>query len=150
MQIFGEEKGWELLAKIDKNVGQYTKSGSAPSQLVAQGEYAVGISWDQAIYGRVAKGFPIEGIIPTEGTASDLDCVAILKGSKNIEGAKKLIDWLGSKEGQAYIGTFRSKVVRPGVPGMVKMDPKLIKIDVLWAGENQKRIMSKWKKLYKK
>ncbi len=150
MQIFGEDEAWKILDKIDDNVGQYTKSGSAPAQLVAQGEYAVGLSWDQAIYGRVAKGFPIEGIIPTEGTAFDLESVAILKGSKNIEGAKKLIDWLGSKEGQTYIGTFRSKVVRPGVPGLVKMDPNLIKYDGLWAGENQKRIMSKWKKLYKK
>jgi iron(III) transport system substrate-binding protein len=150
MQIFGEEKGWEILGKINKNVAQYTRSGSAPSQLVAQGEYTVGISWDQAIYGRVEKGFPIEGIIPSEGTAFDLESVAILKGSKNLKGAQKLIDWLGSKEGQTFIGTFRSKVTRPGVPGRVKMDPKLIKYDAIWAGENQKRIMSEWKKRFQK
>lgn len=34
MQIYGEEKGWELLEKINKNVSQYTKSGGQPAQLV--------------------------------------------------------------------------------------------------------------------
>lgn len=29
MQIFGEEKGWELLDGSNKNAGQYTKFGSA-------------------------------------------------------------------------------------------------------------------------
>lgn len=145
MQIYGEEKGWDLLKKIGKNVAQYVQSGSAPSQLVAQGEYAIGVSWDQAIYGRIEKGFPIEAIVPEEGTAYDLESVAIFKTCKNMEGARKLVDWLGTKEGQTFIGTFRSKVTRPGIPGRVKVDPNLIKFDAIWAAENQKRIMSEWK-----
>ena len=145
MQIYGEEKGWNLLKNIGKNVAQYVQSGSAPSQMVAQGEYAVGISWDQAIYGRIEKGFPIEAIVPDEGTAFDLESVAIFKTCQNMEGAKRLIDWLGSKEGQTFIGTFRSKVTRPGIPSRVKVDPNLIKYDAIWAAENQKRIMSEWK-----
>ena len=150
MQLFGEKKGWEILEKIDKNVAQYTKSGSRPSQLVAQGEYALGISWDQAIYGRIEKGFPIIGFVPTEGTSFDLESVAILKGCKNLEGAQKLIDWLGTKEGQTFIGTFRSKVTRPGIPGKVSLDPNLMKYDARWSGENKKRIMSEWKKRFRK
>ena len=145
MQIYGEQKGWDILTKIGQNVAQYVQSGSAPSQLVAQGEYAVGISWDQAIYGRIEKGFPIEAIVPEEGTAFDLESVAIFKTCKNMEGAKKLVDWLGSQAGQTFIGTFRSKVTRPGIPGRVKVDPKLIKYDAIWAAENQKRIMNEWK-----
>ena len=145
MQIYGEEKGWDLLKRLGKNVAQYVQSGSAPADLVGRGEYAVGISWDQAIYGRIEKGFPIEAIVPEEGTAFDLESVAIFKTCKNMEGAKKLVDWLGTKEGQTFIGTFRSKVTRPGIPSRVKVDPKLIKFDAIWAAENQKRIMSEWK-----
>ena len=145
MQIYGEEKGWDLLKRLGKNVAQYVQSGSAPADLVGRGEYAVGISWDQAIYGRIEKGFPIEAIVPEEGTAFDLESVAIFKTCKNMEGAKKLVDWLGTKEGQTFIGTFRSKVTRPGIPGRVKVDPKLIKYDAIWAAENQKRIMNEWK-----
>ena len=150
MQIFGEEKGWELLEGMNKNAGQYTKSGSAPAKLVANGEYALGISWDHAIYSRVEEGFPIEGIIPSEGTAYDLDSVAILKGCKNLEAAKKLIDWIASKEAMELVGQTRSKVTLPGVSGKVKFMPKLIKYNAVWAGENKKRIMTTWKEKFQK
>jgi len=150
MQIFGEEKGWELLEGLNKNAGQYTKSGSAPAKLVANGEYAVGISWDHAIYSRVAEGFPIEGIIPSEGTAYDLDSVAILKGCKNLEAAKKLMDWIGTEEAMKLFGQSRSKVTRPGVTAKVQLSPKLIKYNAVWAGENKNRIMSTWKERFEK
>lgn len=150
MQIFGEEKGWELLAGMNKNAAQYTKSGSAPAKLVASGEYAVGVSWDHAVFSRVEKGFPIEGIIPSEGTAYDLDSVAILKGCRNMDAAKKLIDWLATKEAMELVGETRSKVTRPGVVGKVKLEPKLIKYNAVWAGENKNRIMSTWKEKFQK
>lgn len=150
MQIFGEEKAWKLLDGMNKNAGQYTKSGSAPAKLVANGEYAVGVSWDHAIYSRVDKGFPIEGIIPSEGTAYDLDSVAILKGCKNLKAAKKLLDWIGTKEAMELVGQTRSKVTRPGVKGTVSMEPKLIKYNAVWAGENKNRIMSTWKEKFQK
>jgi iron(III) transport system substrate-binding protein len=145
MQIFGEEKGWELLDGMNKNAGQYTKTGTAPARLVANGEYAVGVSWDHAVYSRVDQGFPIEGIIPSEGTAYELDSIAILKGCKNLEAAKKLLDWLGTKEAMELVGQTRSKVTRPGVKGTVSMEPKLIEYNAVWAGENKNRIMSTWK-----
>jgi iron(III) transport system substrate-binding protein len=49
-----------------------------------------------------------------------------------------------------FIGKFRSKVTRPGILGRVQLDPNLIKYDALWAGENQKRIMSEWKSRFQK
>lgn len=145
MQIFGEKKGWEIFEKLNQNVAQYTSSGTKPAQMVAEGEYALGISWDGAIANREMKGYPIKMIIPEEGTAYDLDSVAILKGCKNMSAAKKLIDWLGTEEAQAFIGQKRSKVTRPGVQGRVKFNPNLIKYDAYWAGENQKRIMNEWR-----
>lgn len=150
MMIYGEEKGWEYLEKLQKNVAQYTKSGAAPAQMVAQGEYTIGLSWDLAVYGRVQEGYPVMAIIPTEGVGCNLDSVAILKGTKNLELAQKIIDWLGSKEGQTVVAKTQTKVVRPGIPGVVKVDPKLIEYDAKWAGENQKRIMSEWKKRFQK
>jgi len=34
----GKEDGWEFLKKLDKNMGQYIKSGSRPAKMTAQGE----------------------------------------------------------------------------------------------------------------
>ncbi len=148
MQIFGEEEGWKMLEGMHKNTAQYTKSGSAPAKLVASGEYAVGVSWDHAVFSRVSEGFHIEGIIPSEGTAYDLDSAAILKGCKNLEAAKKLIDWIGTKEAMELVGQTRSKVTRPGIEGKVKFTPKLIKYNAVWAGENKNRIMTTWKEKF--
>ena len=149
MQIFGEDEGWKILEGLDKNVAQYTKSGTAPAKLVANGEYAVGISWDK-IFVLEEQGFPIKGIIPSEGTAFDLDSVAILKGCKNTRAAKALIDWLGTEEAMKLVGKTRSKVTRPGIPGKVTFMPKLIKYNSIWAGENKNRIMSTWKTKFQK
>lgn len=148
MQIFGEEAAWKMLEEMHKNVAQYTKSGSAPAKLVASGEYAVGVSWDHAVYSRVDEGFPVEGIIPSEGTAYDLDCIAILKGCKNKDAAQKLIDWLGTAEAMTLVGQTRSKVTRPGIAGTVKSTPNLIKYNAVWAGENKNRIMNTWKEKF--
>ncbi|MBW1804559.1 MAG: extracellular solute-binding protein, partial [Deltaproteobacteria bacterium] len=64
MQLYGEEAGWDYLGKLDANVAQYTKSGSAPAQLVGQGEYIIGITWDQAVQKRKDEGYPLELVIP--------------------------------------------------------------------------------------
>jgi iron(III) transport system substrate-binding protein len=98
-QLMGEEKGWKYLEALDKNVAQYTKSGSAPAEMVARGEYAAAITWDQAVMSRIQKGFPIEFIIPAEGTPLDLDTIVIFKSAKNIEAAKKVVDFVGSERG---------------------------------------------------
>ena len=40
-----QNKGWDFLKELDKNMGQYIKSGSKPAKLTAAGEYAVGCSF---------------------------------------------------------------------------------------------------------
>jgi len=145
MQLFGEDEGWQYLEKLNANVAQYTKSGSAPGQLVAQGEYMVGITWDQAVEKRKDEGYPIEMIIPEEGTGYVLDIAVIYKNAENPEGAKKFIDYIGSREFQQEVAKYRSKVTYPGVESLVKFDPKLINYDAKWAADNRERVMSTWK-----
>ena len=145
MQLFGEDKGWSYLEKLHKNVAQYTKSGSAPGQLVAQGEFMVGITWDQAIEKRRNEGYPVQMIIPAEGTGYVLDIAVIYKNTKNPEGAKKFIDYIGNRNFHQEVAKYRSKVTYPGVESLVSFDPKLIDYDAKWAADNRKRIMSTWK-----
>ena len=145
MQLFGEDEGWKYLEQLNKNVAQYTKSGSAPGQLVAQGEYMIGITWDQAVEKRKNEGYPIEMVIPAEGTGYVLDIAVIYKNTENPEGAKKFIDYVGSKGFQQEVAQYRSKVTYPGVESLVSFDPKLIDYDAKWAADNRTRIMSTWK-----
>ena len=45
LQGLGENKGWEYLSELDKNMAIYTKSGSKPCKMAGAGEYAIGISF---------------------------------------------------------------------------------------------------------
>ncbi|MEW5815073.1 MAG: ABC transporter substrate-binding protein [Spirochaetota bacterium] len=145
MQLYGEEEGWRYLEKLHQNVDQYTKSGSAPGQLVAQGEYIIGITWDQAVETRKNEGYPIEVVIPEEGTGYALDIAIIYKNTSNPSSAKKFIDYIGSKEFHEAVSKSRSKVTYPGVESLVKFNPKLIDYNARWAAENRDRIMGEWK-----
>jgi len=144
-QIFGEDEGWKYLEKLNENVAQYTKSGSAPGQLCAQGEYIIGLTWDQGVQKKKDAGYPIEMVIPQEGTGYVLDVAVIYKNTENPKGAKKFIDYIGTKECQEVFAKYRSKVTYPGVEALVKFEPRLIKYDAKWAADNRTRIMSTWK-----
>src|SRR6478752_5241840 len=43
VQLMGEDKGFDYLKALHKNVSQYTKSGAAPAKAASLGETAVGI-----------------------------------------------------------------------------------------------------------
>ena len=105
----------------------------------------IGITWDQAVEKRREEGYPIEMIIPDEGTGYVLDIAVIYKSAKNPEGAKKFIDYVGSREFQQEVAKYRSKVTYPGVESLVKFEPKLIQYDAKWAADNRERIMGSWK-----
>lgn len=148
LQIMGEDEGWDYFTALDKNVGQYTKSGTQPAELVGQGEYAVGITWDQAVSDRIAEGYPMEAILPEEGVGYSLDVVWMFKGTKNREAVEKLIDYIGSEEGMKSAAKVRSMVTRPGIEGdnaADDLESHLIDYDAVWAEEHQDEIMKRWR-----
>ena len=145
IQLMGEEEGWAYLEALNKNVGQYVQSGSAPAQMVAEGEYAIGISWDGAVFSRIAEGYPMDYVIPEEGVGYDLDCIFIFKGAKNLEGAQKVIDYVGSERGMKAVAEHRSMVTRPGIAGAIDFEPNFIDYDAVWAADNRDRIMEMWR-----
>ncbi len=59
VQLWGEEKAFEYLAKLHKNIGQYTKSGSAPGKSAARGETLIGFGFlhDHALH--KVNGIPL-------------------------------------------------------------------------------------------
>jgi len=87
-------------------------------------------------------------VIPEEGTGYVLDIAVIYKNTKNPKGAKKFIDYIGTKEFQEVVAQYRSKVTYPGVEALVKFNPKLINYDARWAADNRDRIMSLWKEKF--
>lgn len=100
VQLKGEDAAYEYLAKLHLNVNQYTKSGSAPGKAAARGETLIGIGFlhDHAL--QKANGFPLELVVPEEGTGYEIGGLSIIKNSRNPENAKKFVDFMLSAEGQ--------------------------------------------------
>ena len=100
VQIKGEKEAMDYFAKVDKNICQYTKSGSGPSKLVPKGEVVIGVGFlHDVVYQIVDNGYTNIGMTaPSSGTSYEIGATAIFKGAKNLDNAKKFIEFALSPE----------------------------------------------------
>jgi iron(III) transport system substrate-binding protein len=150
----GEDKGWEYLAKLHKNVAQYTKSGSAAGQLAGQGEVAIGIVFLHDVVMFAEEGFPVKAVSPEDGTGYEIGGISLIKGAPHMANAKKFIDWALTPGAQAIAKDFRSFQLQsnkntPLPPVVIKHGVdfehvKTIKYDFLWGSKNRERIIKRW------
>ena len=150
----GKEDGWEFLKKLDKNMGQYIKSGSRPAKMTAQGEFAIGCSFDFVVGELKKGGAPVEFVFPIEGAGYEVEANALLKGAKNPAAAKKFLDWAISANAMKAYSEFKLGVTLPGIPTRPDMPQlsqiKLYPMDFTWQGKNRDAILQKWESLFLK
>ena len=143
-----QNKAWDFLKKLDKNMGQYIKSGSKPAKLTAAGEYAVGASFAFVYSSLKKKGFPVALVMPQEGAGFELEANALLKGAKHEAAAKKFLDWAISKQAMGEYAKFKLGVTYPGVSGPKDLPAlktiKLAPMDFPWQSKNRAKILEVW------
>jgi len=143
-----ENKAWDFLKELDKNMGQYIKSGSKPAKLTAAGEYAVGCSFAFVYSSLKRQGAPVALVMPEEGAGFELETNALLKGAKHEAAAKKFLDWAISKSAMQEYAKFKLGVTYPGIPGPQDLPPletiKLAPMDFPWQSENREKILEVW------
>ena len=100
VQIKGHDEGLQFLVDLDKNIAQYTKSGSGPSKNVGTGECTIGIGFlHDGITQIVDTGYDnIDLILPSSGTSFEVGATAIFKGCAHPEAAKLWIEYALSPE----------------------------------------------------
>lgn len=148
IQLYGEEKAWDYFEKLDRNVAEYTKSGSGPALSVAQGEYAIGITWDQPISDFIEEGYPVERIIPSDKVGFSLDVAWIFKGTKKLDLAQKVIDYMASDEFMEKTAEYRSMVTKPGITDSEEIEKHFIEYDAVQAAEDKDRVMEMWREKF--
>src|SRR5210317_1179799 len=143
-----QNKAWDFLKKLDKNMGQYIKSGSKPAKLTAAGEYAIGCSFAFVYSSLKKKGFPVVMVLPEEGAGFELEANALLEGAKHEAAAKKFLDWAISESAMNGYAKFKLGVTYPGIQGPKDMPPldtiKLAPMDFPWQSENRSKILEVW------
>jgi len=95
IQKYGHDEGIQYLKDLDKNIEQYTKSGSGPSKNVGTGECVIGIGFlHDGITQIVDNNYDnIELIIPSSGTSFEIGATAIFKGCAHPNAAKLWIEY---------------------------------------------------------
>ncbi len=154
VQLWGEEKAFVYLAKLHKNIGQYTKSGSAPGKAAARGETMIGIGFlhDHAL--QKVNGFPLELVVPAEGTGYEIGGLSIIKNARNTENAKKFVDFMLSAEGQEVPQKVKMFQVPTNVNATIPKEAirldqvKLIDYDFVEYGSEKMRshLIDRWAK----
>ena len=152
LQAMGEKAGWEFMDKLHQNVANYTHSGSAPCVLAARGERVIGLCLDMRAASEKTKGAPIEIAVPAKN-GWEIEATAIVKGSKNMDAAKKLVDWTVSKQAAEIYAQTYALVAHKDVKTAPKnypagMEAKLVKNDFGWMGKERGRILAEWTKRY--
>ena len=112
VQLMGEDKAFEYMKALHKNVNQYTKSGAAPARAAATGESLVGITFQHDAVVQAVNGANVTIVSPCEGTGYEIGSMSIIKGAKNMENAKKWYDWALTPEAQSIARQRRRSASR--------------------------------------
>lgn len=100
----GEKAAWKFWEDFDNNVKSYDNVSSLIMQAVGKGQAPIGISVLNDIMNNVVKNkLPLKPIYPESGSVIIIDSVALIKGAKNPEAAKRFIDYVGSAEIQSKL-----------------------------------------------
>ncbi|WP_414625538.1 ABC transporter substrate-binding protein [Mannheimia varigena] len=150
--LWGEDKTFNYLKKLDNNISQYVKSTLVTSNL-SRGESAVTVGFVHGYTTEKEKGAPVEAIIPEGKVGYALGGVSIIKNARNLDNAKLFMDWVLSKEAQEIPwkkhGVYQTptNVNAEVAPQSIKADTlEFVEIDYKKAGSSEegKRLIDKW------
>ena len=148
--LWGEERAFEFMRNLNPSIQTYTSSGTAPAAAAATGATAIGIQFTPAFFEAIERGFPLQVVFPSEGVWFENPAVSILRGTRNLEAAQALVEWLTSERGQNVLieeQTFFYPII-PGAalaPGMPAFETlRTIDVDPVWAAENRTRLVTRW------
>lgn len=153
LQMWGEPKGWDYMDRLNKNIVEYSHSGSKPCKDAARGEVPIGISFDFRASKTKSEGAPIVIVIPKEGTGWDIEASAIVGGTKHRPEAEAFLDWAMSEDAMrlyaksfAVIATPRLAAPVPNLP--TDLPSRLAKADLHWLARNRERVIAAWTARY--
>jgi len=154
VQVFGEDKAFKYMKALHANVSSYARSGIGPMTAVKQGEIYVGSTVLHGVINEIVAGFPVKPVLPCEGVGYEIGSMAIIKGARNLDNAKKFVDWALTVEAQKIgldvreyaIPTNRNVPLPAMVPNLTEY--KVIDYDFAKYGssETRKRLLERWEK----
>lgn len=119
LTVFGNdsETAWDYIQQLIPNL-VITSSSSSCYKAVQQGEYVVGLTYEEGVIDLIKNGADnIRLQYPAEGTSAAVCGAALVKNAPHQENGKALIDFLCSAEGQTALAAYQGGILRYTNPG---------------------------------
>lgn len=148
------DNGWDYVTKLAKNLdGKLLSGSSAVYKGVADGEYTIGLTFEEAAAKYVKDGAPVKIVYPKEGTVAKPDTVSIIKKAKNMKNAQDFVNFVTSKDAQTLVTKqLNRRSVRndiKGAEGLIEFDKmKVINDDSVWVNTNKQKMLDKYKEIF--
>ena len=154
---YESDQAWEYVEKIiDQWDGKIQSGSSAVYKSVVDGEMAVGMTYEDPVAKLVKDGATnVEIVYPKEGSVFLPAGTGIIKDAKNLENAKKFVDFLLTEDVQKIFGTeLTNRPVRIGAEVGDHMMPfdkiDLIFEDMEYVKDNKAAIVERYTELFAK
>jgi len=154
VQVFGEDEAFRYMRALHANVNAYARSGIGPMTAVKQGETAIGSSVLHGVVNEIDRGYPVKAVLPCEGVGYEVGSMAIIKGARNLDNARKFYDWaltvdaqkIGLEVKEYALPTNRNVPLPALVPNLA--DIKVITYDFAKYGASDMRrhLLERWEK----
>lgn len=150
-------QAWSYVESLIKQLnGKLTSGSSAVYKGVYQGEYVVGLTYEDPSVALLADGAKnVRVVYPKEGAVWLPAASAIVAGCKNVENAKLFMDFLISDECQKIVASLTNRPVNTKIPNTNKFllpfsQIKVAYEDIQYTSDNKKAIQQRWTDLWAK
>jgi iron(III) transport system substrate-binding protein len=128
--LWGDERGQAFMKALRANGVKLSASNGDSADLVARGEFDFGLVDTDDVVGRVRQQQPVELVYPDQGV-DGIGCflvpnaVVLIAGAPHPDTARKLIDYLLSKQVEAKLARSDAAQIplHPGVEGPPELRP---------------------------
>ncbi len=150
IELYGEDAAFDYMRRLNPNVQTYTQSGTAPSGALGIGETVIALQFSPGFLRLVDEGFPVEVVFPAEGVGYEVAAMSILAGTRNLEAAQALVDWMTSEVGQSQLSVEKTYFLPirgdvsagEGIPSLDEIN--LVSYSGVFAAENRERLVDRW------
>ena len=158
MAVFGNDtdEAWDYIGKLMKNL-VITDSSSSCFKLVEQGEYVVGLTYEDGAIKLIEQGAGdhFDMRYPADGASASAFGMAVIKNCQHPEAAKAFVNWVCSADGCSYIAQYL-KTLRMTNKDTVygesllpaTEDIKWVVRDVPYLTEHKADILDHWNELF--
>lgn len=156
MRVWGWEEGTRFFARLKANGIKVFPGNSTVRDMVANGVIKAGLTDTDDVWAGIEQGKPVAMVYPDQegiGTLIIPNTVALIRGAPHPEQAKRLIDYLLSREVEEALAKGRPRQIplRPGVPvpeGVLRYDQlRALAVDLAQVAGEMERTEKFLKKL---